>query len=225
MSKPETRRISASTLRDVLEYKPEIGAFVGRLDRQRKGSIDKKTGGWVITIQQVKYRANRLAWLYMTGEHSNLDIEFIDNNPLNLKWNNLREATSSERACNSKISSKNTTGIKGLSFSVKRDRWVATIEKDGKQKSATFRPELKEDAIAWLQTTREKLHGDFANNGDNKTKRISKQKEGYFYERNTWTNDIDKPSKLNLEPKQKVVHIPEEHLGIMLLKELAKLAI
>ena len=57
----------------------------------------------------------------------------IDNNETNNKLINLRWATTSENAQNAKLSTKNTSGTKGVHYVKKTNKWAAQICINGKQ--------------------------------------------------------------------------------------------
>lgn len=86
-------------------------------------------------------------------------VDHINGNKLDNRPINLRPASYSENACNSKLNSKNTSGVKGIAWIEGRNRWRASITKDGKCCSKSF--VIKEHAIIWLNKTREELHGEF----------------------------------------------------------------
>ena len=54
-------------------------------------------------------------------------VDHIDNNKQNNKPINLRFATSQENGQNAKLSSKNTSGAKGVCWNKKDNRWTAQI--------------------------------------------------------------------------------------------------
>ena len=59
------------------------------------------------------------------------NIDHIDNNRLNNNILNLRYCTKQENIRNSKMNTKNTSGVKGVSFVQSRNKWIATIKIDG----------------------------------------------------------------------------------------------
>lgn len=55
------------------------------------------------------------------------DVDHIDRDRINNKWNNLREVSRSCNLRNCNISKINTSGITGVSWSKQLNKWVAQI--------------------------------------------------------------------------------------------------
>lgn len=131
------RSLTAERLREVLDYNPDTGIFVWKIrtaDRVKigteAGGVDEK--GYVrIRVDGGRYRAHRLAWLYVKGVWPSMDIDHEDNNRANNRWFNLREATEGQNRANSRINRNSKTGIKGVR-EYGRDRWIAGIRVNGK---------------------------------------------------------------------------------------------
>ncbi|WP_272519597.1 HNH endonuclease, partial [Providencia sp. PROV195] len=105
--------------------------------------------------------AHRLVWILHNGSiPEGVQIDHIDGLRTNNDISNLRLASISENLQNQKISSKNTTGIKGLSWNVKDKIWRGSVQARGKRKH--FSSKSKEEVESWLISTREGAHGDFA---------------------------------------------------------------
>ena len=117
--------LTQSRLRELLHYEPETGDFY-RISAPSGCNIGDKAGtvgksGYCrIIVDYRKYQAHRLAYLYMTGEWPPHEIDHINRDRNDNRWCNLREATHSQNAMNSKIRCTNTTGYKGV-FLDKRD--------------------------------------------------------------------------------------------------------
>jgi len=86
-----------------------------------------------IKIEGVRYYAHRLVWLYVTGSFPKDQIDHIDGNGLNNKWENLRESTNTENARNQRLRSNNKSGYLGVSWCKTKRKWVAYIREYGKQ--------------------------------------------------------------------------------------------
>ena len=163
--------LSPDQLRASLDYHPESGLFFWR---DREGSKAKKIhagqlaghrcprlGYVLLRLDKRLYRAHRLAWLYMTGKWPNGLIDHIDGNGLNNAWTNLREATPTENNINRPAPRRNTSGLKGASWSKTNRRWLAHISHDGTAYHLGFFDTAQEAHAAYLGAAKI-LHGPFA---------------------------------------------------------------
>lgn len=93
--------LSADRLRELLKYAPETGLFIWKIDcvsahgcvRVPRGRVAgwKDSGGQIlIGINNERYYANRLAWLYMTGEWPQGKVTHRNLNKSDNRWDNLQ---------------------------------------------------------------------------------------------------------------------------------------
>ena len=161
------KRLDQAQLKKFLSYDPETGVFIrvatsSLKTRRHIGEIAgyiTSNGYWVIAIEHKRnrFRAHRLAWLFMTGKWPENDIDHINGDRLDNRWINLREATRSQNLGNSRIPSTNKSGFKGVSFDHVRGKWKAQITLDGVHYFLGRYDEI-EDAI---QAYRSALGGHF----------------------------------------------------------------
>jgi len=78
-----------------------------------------------------KHLHRLIAFAFIENTENKPFIDHIDNNKLNNNIENLRWATNQENQRNSKLSAKNTSGIKGVCFYKKLNKWSARIKIDG----------------------------------------------------------------------------------------------
>lgn len=125
-------KITFERLKEVLQYEPISGVFIrnGKVTGMIHSAKDRKTY-LEISIDSVTYKAHRLAWLYMTGALPEDQMDHIDGDGLNNKWNNLRAVTQAENAKNLKMYSTNTSGRTGVQKR-RSGKWVALIRVDRK---------------------------------------------------------------------------------------------
>lgn len=87
--------------------------------------------------------------------------DHIDGNPLNNTRENLRLVTRAQNSQNTRISTKNTSGCKGVSWRKTTKRWVAQIWAN-KQHYKLGEFEDYEEACRVVNEARAKLHGEYA---------------------------------------------------------------
>ena len=80
------------------------------------------------------YLAHRAAWAIQTGEWPEFEIDHIDHNGRNNKWENLREVTHAENAKNIKLPNHNTSGRIGVSWDSRGKQWESYITVNRKRK-------------------------------------------------------------------------------------------
>lgn len=173
-SKPENARVckplTQQRLKEVLHYDPAGGGWAriggARLDLvgTSAGSVDIKKGGLSylrIWVDGRRYYAHQLAFLYMTGAWTELLPDHRDGNGLNNSWENIRTATYSQNCANTKISSKNSSGFKGVSRATHGGNgWRAYIY-NGKQNALGVFDTAEEAAAAYRVAAR-RIFGEYA---------------------------------------------------------------
>ena len=92
----ETRALTLDRLKFLLNYDPGTGVFTWRVGRHH-ASLGKlaghksRRGYYQICLDHVNHYSSRLAWMYMTGQFPTRQIKYIDGQPGNNRFNNLRE--------------------------------------------------------------------------------------------------------------------------------------
>ena len=151
-------------LKKILHYDPSTGDWTwlitvpGRKQGEPAGGR-RPDGYGRIGINNKRYLMHRLAFLYMTGEFPE-EVDHIDQNPRNDRWNNLRSVSHSQNMMNSSMQSNNKLGIKGVKKHVSSQGFIAYISKDKIIYEKYFRDLNK--AIAWRAQKEEELFGSFA---------------------------------------------------------------
>ena len=149
--------LTAQRLRKLLNYDPATGEFRRRVDRHGRVDIGDVAGcivsrGHRIIVTGGKhYRANRLAWLYMTGKWPKLEINFINHNPSDTRWANLREMTPSQRRRRARRTNK--LGVKGV-WKTQTGRYVAEIKGAGKRTYIGVFDSIEEAGAAYAKVAK-----------------------------------------------------------------------
>ena len=78
---------------------------------------------------------HHIAWLLKTGfpPPMGYDIDHKDQNPTNNSWHNLRLVHRTVNVANSKVRKDNTSGVKGVRWVKKENKWVVNFNISGKQ--------------------------------------------------------------------------------------------
>jgi hypothetical protein len=117
----------------------------------------------MIWIDGKRYYAHRLAWLYMTGKFPDQQIDHIDQDGTHNIWRNLREATNTQNAANSRRRN-NASGFKGVFWQRSR-RWRASIMVNSRRIHLGYF-NTPEEAYAVYLAAAQKYFGEFANGGE-----------------------------------------------------------
>ena len=85
-----------------------------------------------VSLNGSRYLAQRLIWLVVTGEWPSTDVDHVNGDKRDNRFNNLRLATRSQNNGNSGIKKSNASGVKGVHWGAKHDKWRASISEHGK---------------------------------------------------------------------------------------------
>ena len=127
-------------LKSILDYCPLTGIFVWKVNRGRLAKarqiaghlhIDKtkpNNNYYRIKINGKLYGTHRLAYYYITGiDPLENEVDHINGNTLDNKFNNLRLGNDTNTSQNQKIKRTNISGFKGVSWHKKNKKWQARI--------------------------------------------------------------------------------------------------
>ena len=160
--------LTAERLHEVLHYEPGTGVFTWKKrlsDKCPIGSVAgraHRTAKYAsIGIDYRRYYTHRLAWLYMMDYWPVHQIDHIDGDPFNNRWNNLREATQTLNNANSKRRKDNRSGFKRVFWSKQHRKWTARIQKRRKVMHLGLF-ETPEEAHAAYKLAAERLYETFA---------------------------------------------------------------
>lgn len=160
--------LTQDELKSLLSYNRRTGVFkwrvspCGNVKRWSVAGSLNEEGYRFIDIRGRTYRAHRLAWFYVTGkwpvehlDHKNCDHD--DN-----RFTNLREASLAQNNQNRvRPNTGNSSGVLGVSWDIRRQRWRAQIWVEGRSRSLGHFKHKTEARRAYLAAKRE-LHPFFA---------------------------------------------------------------
>lgn len=108
--------------------------------------------------------AQRIAWLLMTGDYNPTDIDHIDGNKKNNRWDNFRLVNRSENCRNVGRRADNTSGVTGVSWHISQKKWSAQITDLSRKQKHLGYFNSKEEAIV-ARAAAEKEYGYHENHG------------------------------------------------------------
>ena len=125
--------LTQERLKELLHYCPDTGVFTWRINRGHvpagrvAGSISDQ-GYRNVDIEKKKYKAHRLAWLYMYGVMPDGHLDHINRDKLDNRIANLREVTNSQNEQNKVSRRDNTSGYRGVVWHKPTKKWRAEIK-------------------------------------------------------------------------------------------------
>lgn len=151
MSEPTQAR-----LRDLFTYDPDTGIFTSRKTGKRAGRFVSR-GYWAISFDGASQRAGRMAWLYVHGElNPDLHIDHVNGDRSDDRIANLRAVTRLENNRNIGMQRNNKSGVMGVYWHSKSNRWRAYIRVNYKACSlGSFTS--KDDAVAARKAAEERF--------------------------------------------------------------------
>lgn len=89
-----TMAVSYAEAKAAVRYDPVNGRFFSLKTGEEVGYVNCKKSRYItVEISGARVRANRLAWLLMTGEWPRHVVDHIDHDRQNNSWRNLRDVT------------------------------------------------------------------------------------------------------------------------------------
>jgi len=160
-----------SRVQELLNYDATTGNFCwlqsgpGRSADLKAGWTCSTHGYCFVKIDGCIFPAHRLAWLFATGQDpADMEIDHINGDRSDNRFSNLRLADNRENQCNIGIARNNTSGVKGVYWHSRDQKWIAKVKKHGIHVHVGTFSDL-ETAAAAVQKARAELHGEFANHG------------------------------------------------------------
>lgn len=114
-----------------------------------------------VTVKHKRLYSSHIAWFLSYGYWPEFEIDHRNNNSLDNRLDNLREATRAQNARNVRSRSATGKGLKGAYWFKEDRRWFAQIRFRGKQ-IYLGRFDTEEEAHDAYVTEAKRLHGEFA---------------------------------------------------------------
>lgn len=172
--------ITRELLLDLLLIYPAIGVMVWKkrsrqyfktdaaMNRWNARYAGQHAGGLVgrgyieLGLFNKKFKAHQIIWFVVNGYWAKM-LDHIDHDRTNNKIGNLRECTVAENNRNMSVSSRNTSGHVGVSWSEARQKWRARIRVDSKDKHLGYFENIQDAVNARVAAN--KKHNFHPNHG------------------------------------------------------------
>lgn len=143
-----------------LRYDPETGEFTALIAAGKRKAGDRlgypdALGYWKLAFKGKWVLAHRLAWFMTYGKWPEGEIDHINGDPGDNRIANLREATRSQNAMNTRRGN-------GVCWHKGRNKWQALVKAKGKSHYLGHFDDRGEAEAVAAAAIRE-LHGEFAN--------------------------------------------------------------
>ena len=162
--------LTLGLVRDLFDYNPDTGILTNKMARGSRakaggiaGFVSKSTEYLMVGVNGYKYLVHRVCFLHYHG-HLPSTVDHKDTIRINNRILNLRGCTRNQNAFNSKKPKTNMSGIKGVSWYEKSNKWRCRIMAGSKEIALGYFADI-EDAKKAVENARLKYHGEFANNG------------------------------------------------------------
>ena len=155
--------LNSTRLRELVSYDATTGIFTWRISRRGGGTVaGAKAGGShcrgyeTISVDNRRYLAHRLAWLYVYGAWPQAEIDHINCVRNDNRIANLRECTHAQNHQNKRVAI-GRVGLLGASYSAERGLWESQIKLQGRRYFLGRFPTQEEAHEAYV-TAKRKLH-------------------------------------------------------------------
>lgn len=129
--------LTQARLKELLHYDPETGVFTWRAESSYRARFSGQVAGSphcrgyvAMKVDQRRYLAHRLAWLYVHGTWPEGDIDHDNRDRKDNRIANLRDTNQTHNNGNMPRPKHNTSGYKGVHWNKKNRNWVAHISKN-----------------------------------------------------------------------------------------------
>lgn len=151
------------------KYRPESHfATENKWELFNRKHFGKKAGTYgprgygKVCFDGFSYPIHKISYMIQSGKQIEINdlVDHIDRDPRNNNIENLRIVSSSQNCFNRERGKNNTTGVKGVDYVKRTNRWRARICVDGKRYTKYYDTLL--DAACAAYSMRKRHHGDYA---------------------------------------------------------------
>ncbi len=130
---------TAEYLRSVLHYDQESGIFTWKVSTSNSVKVGATAGSLnghgylLIQLQSRKYKAHRLAWLYMYSNWPKDQLDHVNRIRTDNRIANLRDVSHKQNGQNRSKPSNNKSGHPGVSWYKRDSKWQVKLKHNYKQ--------------------------------------------------------------------------------------------
>lgn len=167
--------LSLAEVQSLIDYDPATGEMIWR---RREGLVGKAAAwntryagtairvidnkGYIcVQVYRKKYRGHRVVWLLHYGTWPSLDLDHINGIKHDNRISNLREATVAQNGYNVGLTSRNSSGVRGVFWHATARKWQAGIRAEGSDIYLGLFVHLS-DAAKARRDAEAKYYGEFA---------------------------------------------------------------
>lgn len=164
-----TANLTSARLRELLHYDPATGVFSRLVRTAPNAAVGSIAGGYDahgylnVSVDRVRYKAHRLAWLYSFGHWPTGEIDHINGIKDDNRISNLRDVDRTANGRNFvRVTARNKhSGVLGVTFvrSGGRNPWKAAITVSKKRIHIGVYPTIEAAHEAYVEAKR-RLHSD-----------------------------------------------------------------
>lgn len=159
-------KVTQERVKELFEYID--GALYWKIRPSNNVNIGDRAGGEgtdssgyrMVRVDGKRCKEHRMIYLFHKGDLPEF-IDHIDGNRTNNVIENLRSCTRQENGRNRRIDSRNTSGVKGVSWQAFYKKWWAQLAINRKIINVGLFDDISEATIA-IRDARNKYHGEFA---------------------------------------------------------------
>ncbi|RUR48836.1 HNH endonuclease [Vreelandella populi] len=155
------------------ERPPELFSTVGsfktwnaRFSGKRAGRVQTKDNSYrrrTVDVFGKGFLEHRLIWMLVTGHHPPEEIDHINGDGTDNRWENLRASSREENCHNMAMNTRNTSGVTGVGWNKRQKNWSAYCHLKGKYYSLGNFQEIDVAAMEVMEFRAE--HGFSARHG------------------------------------------------------------
>lgn len=152
-------------VRELFDYDLETGELrwrAGRKYRTSRSAGCHSTNGYLVVRTRGRYYlAHRLIWAWVTGAWPDRNIDHRNQVRDDNRWSNLRLATIAQNGQNHRLPGRNTSGVCGVSFNSRHQRWKVDICANGVKRFLGYFDDF-EEAASVRRDAELAMFGEFA---------------------------------------------------------------